>query len=272
MKIVGFQSGHDVSYCILEDGIPVRHEELERFSREKEPPGCGLKFFFERNPDIKEGDIDGFAFGNYLPPSVDRFSVIDEESYHRATHICKGNMKQFQHHQSHASNAYYTSNFKEALIFTADGGGSGLMQVPIHNEDEEEVGQCTAAVSITLGVYKGTGDIISDDIAQELYPDGPFSPEGEAYKKLLKDNYPPGCKVVFPKNRPINLGRLWNNVTKKVYGLSIGYPLGNQAGTVMAMATLGKPLYMYMFTSIDMLFGIAPTGHMENQRLKTTTR
>ena len=39
MKIVGFQSGHDPSYCILEDGIPIVHEELERFTREKEPPG-----------------------------------------------------------------------------------------------------------------------------------------------------------------------------------------------------------------------------------------
>ena len=29
MKIVGFQSGHDVSYCILEDGVPVIHEEYE---------------------------------------------------------------------------------------------------------------------------------------------------------------------------------------------------------------------------------------------------
>ncbi len=41
-KIVGFQSGHDVSYCVLEDGVPVLHEELERFSRKKGELGDGL--------------------------------------------------------------------------------------------------------------------------------------------------------------------------------------------------------------------------------------
>ena len=56
MKIVGFQSGHDVSYTILENGVPVIHEELERFTREKEPLGDGLNFFFEQNPNMK--DID----------------------------------------------------------------------------------------------------------------------------------------------------------------------------------------------------------------------
>ena len=29
MRIIGFQSGHDVSYCVLEDGVPIIHEELE---------------------------------------------------------------------------------------------------------------------------------------------------------------------------------------------------------------------------------------------------
>ena len=29
--ILGFLTGHDVSYCLLENGIPVIHEELERF-------------------------------------------------------------------------------------------------------------------------------------------------------------------------------------------------------------------------------------------------
>ena len=31
MKIVGFHSGHDSSYSILDDGVPVVHNELERF-------------------------------------------------------------------------------------------------------------------------------------------------------------------------------------------------------------------------------------------------
>ena len=50
MDILGFQSGHDVSYCVLRDGKPIIHEELERFIREKEPRGDGLKMAFERLP------------------------------------------------------------------------------------------------------------------------------------------------------------------------------------------------------------------------------
>ena len=35
MKIVGFHSGHDSSYSVLEDGVPIIHNEMERFNREK---------------------------------------------------------------------------------------------------------------------------------------------------------------------------------------------------------------------------------------------
>ena len=49
MKILGWQDGHDVSYCILENGIPIIHEELERFTRIKSQIGDGLGMFFEHN-------------------------------------------------------------------------------------------------------------------------------------------------------------------------------------------------------------------------------
>ena len=53
-KIVGFHSGHDVAYAVLEDGVPVLHEELERFERVKEPPGDGLLMFFENYSESPE--------------------------------------------------------------------------------------------------------------------------------------------------------------------------------------------------------------------------
>ena len=63
IRIVGYQSGkHDVSYCILENGIPIIHEELERLIRVKEPWGDGLKMYFERVG--KEAKVDYFDFGN----------------------------------------------------------------------------------------------------------------------------------------------------------------------------------------------------------------
>ena len=62
-KIVGFQSGHDVAYCVLENGIPILCEELERVTRKKMELGDGLKFFFSRYENPK--DIDCFTFGNW---------------------------------------------------------------------------------------------------------------------------------------------------------------------------------------------------------------
>ena len=109
MKIVGFQSGHDVSYGILEDGVPVTHEELERFTREKEPLGDGLKFFFERNPHMK--DVGHFTFGNYGGRGGKwQGKCGDEESEKRMFNILEktdGKFHEIGHHKSHAANAFF---------------------------------------------------------------------------------------------------------------------------------------------------------------------
>ena len=54
MKIAGFCSSHDCSYCILEDGIPIVHNELERFIREKEPMGDGFQFMIDSGENLDE--------------------------------------------------------------------------------------------------------------------------------------------------------------------------------------------------------------------------
>ena len=47
MKVAGYWSGHDCSYCVLEDGSPIVHDEYERFIREKEPAGDSIQFMIE---------------------------------------------------------------------------------------------------------------------------------------------------------------------------------------------------------------------------------
>ena len=51
--------------------------------------------------------------------------------------------------------------------------------------------------------------------------------------------------------KEVNIGKLYNRSTKHIFHLSTGYPKGNQAGTVMAMATLGKAKYTDMFSDFD---------------------
>lgn len=125
MKIVGFQSGHDIAYCILENGIPVIHEEQERFSRKKMEVGDGLKFFFSRvnNPD----DIKYFTFGNRNGRTGKWQSRCgDIESDIKMKKIIasnNGSFYEFSHHLCHGANAFYTSSFDKSLIVTLDGGG-----------------------------------------------------------------------------------------------------------------------------------------------------
>src|SRR3989344_3032882 len=126
MKIVGFQSGHDVAYCILENGLPIIHEEQERISRKKMELGDGLKFFFSRfNENVD--DIKYFTFGNRNGRTGKwQTRCGDLESNDKMNKILSqnnGSYHQLSHHACHAANAFYTSNFDRSLIITLDGGG-----------------------------------------------------------------------------------------------------------------------------------------------------
>ena len=119
MKVIGAWSGHDCSFCVLEDGHPVVHAEYERYIREKEPAGDSLKFMFEHYKDVD--DIKHFATTHSIsklhqyPESLSKLqSIIDKNN---------GSMFIIGHHQAHAANAFFSSNYDEALIFTVDGGG-----------------------------------------------------------------------------------------------------------------------------------------------------
>ncbi len=210
MKILGFQTGHDVAYAVLENGIPIIHEELERFTREKEPLGDGLKMAFRNlSPNILE-DISHFTLGNwghYQPQGIEQWGEIcyDPATVSKMQEIAKNNggkFHEFGHHLSHAANAFFSSNFRESLILTIDGGGK---------EDNGDLYNATTWVGLE----------------NKIHP----------INKYL-DTFP-------------NIGVAWSDCTKYIFGLSSGYPLGNQAGTVMAMACMGDPdKYLSQFRSL----------------------
>ena len=119
MKIIGLWSGHDCSYSVLEDGVVTRHDELERFIREKEPHGDAFKLMKENYGDFK----DTKYFVTCSPTSK---LTQYEDSYSEMIETVKennGDIYCVGHHKSHAANAFYSSNLKESLILTMDGGG-----------------------------------------------------------------------------------------------------------------------------------------------------
>ena len=119
MKIAGVWSGHDCSYCILEDGHVLIHEEYERFIREKEPKGDAVKFLLENYPDYK--DIKHLATCSPLSTTEKH-----DKSWKEMRDIVEKNggaIHVIGHHEAHAANAFFCSNFNDATIITLDGGG-----------------------------------------------------------------------------------------------------------------------------------------------------
>jgi len=225
-KIVGFQTGHDVSYCILEDGIPVIHEELERFNREKSPAGDGIEFFMNQNPDMT--DIQYFVYGNPNGRGG-RYSSwgVDNKDYEsRMTDMVNKNDGKFYvigHHQSHAANAFYTSDFSEALIVTIDGGGTEKRDENDWLRDRHYTGFGREGLSM-----------------QESFGTSFTAWQGNE-NKIKRLN-------IEGSDQSLCIGTAWNRATSKIFGLSTGHPNGDQAGTVMAMGTIGNPAkYVDMF-------------------------
>ncbi|MBT5637022.1 MAG: hypothetical protein HOJ16_00395 [Candidatus Peribacter sp.] len=140
MKIASAWSGHDCSFCILDGGRPVIHAEYERYIREKEPAGDGVQFMFDEMGDVSDVKhfITNFSFKKLKqhPDSLSKLEGIIADN--------GGKMHVISHHQAHAANAFYSSNFDKALIFTMDGGGM-----------EDENGSITA-----FTVWEGEGNKI----------------------------------------------------------------------------------------------------------------
>jgi carbamoyltransferase len=218
MKIAGFCSGHDCSYAILENGIPIIHNELERFTREKEPIGDSIQFMFdtyEQSDDIKHfthcQDSWNGGIQKRYPESFQRINSIVEKN--NGEYFIPG------HHQSHAANAFFSSNYEKALIITIDGGGRDF-----DSNGNEIISAFT--------VWEGEGTKIQ-----------PIT--------ILPDS-------------SLNIGWKWLDCTGKIFGLSTGHPRGNQAGTVMAMASIGnpemhfEPFYHYLKrdSNLQLNFGI----------------
>ena len=206
MKIVGFHCAHDASYSVLENGIPIVHNELERFNRRKNTVEDSIKFFLDNDENVE--DIQYMT--THRTGGMVKFNYMD--SFNECEEIVKkngGELFILGHHQSHAANAFFTSNMKEALIVTIDGGGVDNENGELHSKskiDKVGFGSITTCTTFWYG----------------------------------KDNKIEPIKMI--EKSKINLGLDWALCTSKIFGLGVWRdPRGDQAGTVMGMAALGNP-------------------------------
>ena len=137
--IAGLWSGHDCSYCILENGYPYIHEEYERHIREKEPAGDSALFLMQNFKDYEKI--------KYFVSCYPKKKLEGHLSYKLIESIVDkndGRIVYVGHHLAHAANAFFSSNFDESLILTIDGGG-------IENDDD---------FATAFTVYRGEGNTV----------------------------------------------------------------------------------------------------------------
>ena len=132
MRIAGLYNWHDGGYAVLEDGVVSEHIEFERYTRVKESGGDSLQYlkenYLEKN-NIGIEDIDYFVSAypdtNLAAGGGSTFSTHET--------VPKDKITFYPHHLCHAAHAFFSSNFKDALILTIDSEGL---------EDEGAVSTC----------------------------------------------------------------------------------------------------------------------------------
>lgn len=240
---------HDSSYCILKKGIPLLHAELERYSRIKPGIGDALELLENTYPDI--GKI------KYSVSTYDDLVRLYHRDAKRFNKFCKvinrnkGKLLYMGHHEAHAANAFFSSNFDKSLIITLDGGGyDHSIEGTIYNWDQNK-----KIVGWPEGEFGGdsifkiesNGKIEILDLVQSAQ--AMWYGSGNKIKRLHIQSRIPGTIG------KVNIGAVWNVIGVSVYGLSssIG-PAGSQAGTIMAMATMGDPdKYYHLFKTRNMI-------------------
>jgi len=164
MKILGVHDGHNASVCLLEDGKIQMVLEEERLVRVKNFSGFPTKAISTifSTFDISADDIDYVAFnGNYMPSPTDRegtkrqyregsslkgdsIRIVKKSPLYglykkkrnnerlretQKIHIPSKKVVFIDHHQAHASAAYYGCPWwrdEEVLVITNDGSGDNI--------------------------------------------------------------------------------------------------------------------------------------------------
>ena len=201
MKIVGFHGGHDSAYGILEDGIPVVHNELERFNRQKGCKGDSLKLFLE----LEDSRDFEYSVTNRTGKFVQYYGYTEEQF---KSSIPSAKVYITNHHQAHAANTFYTSPFEDALIITIDGGGVDYKDGRENSWGDLDSWPNADGVVTATTFWKGEGNKITP------------------------------IKII--DRSELNVGMYWDECTYQIFGLNRNPVRRGEEGTVMGMAAFGN--------------------------------
>jgi carbamoyltransferase len=142
VNIIGISAlYHDSACCIIQDGVLKAAAQEERFTRIKHDPAMpyhSMMYCLEQ-AGITIADVDCIAYyenpekklsrqlwsGHYLGDEelIRKLNPHRPEKEIRELLGYEGDIKFYEHHQSHAASTYYYSGFDSAAILTVDGVG-----------------------------------------------------------------------------------------------------------------------------------------------------
>lgn len=113
MTTLGAWSGHDASWATVDDaGNVLEHCEIERHVREKEPAADSLSWYARLGGDLNAIDAIATCW------SLDRLraSSLYDVVANKRLHV-------IGHHEAHAVDARFASQFSSCAVLVVDGGG-----------------------------------------------------------------------------------------------------------------------------------------------------
>ena len=112
------------SAVLIKNGKVLFAQEEERINRIKHSRGLFPTYAIKESlkyTNLKIQDVSYVSYASNLPFLKDKIKNYFEFNFGYCPPIFF-----IDHHLSHAASAYYPSNFKETLIFTADYSGNGI--------------------------------------------------------------------------------------------------------------------------------------------------
>lgn len=221
---MGIHMGHDRSVSIVCDGKLIGSLASERIDRIKhstsskvpfETINALLKYLNINIHDIKYVGI------TYVSVNIEKLSQFYSDQLHEYYPNWDFKIIPVSHHLAHAASSYYTSDFKKALVFVADGGGDLVND----QEESESIFIATPNNGLQLLEQRLQSNVIHTLTRTQfhLYP-------------FMNDKY---------KSMQISIAKKYEQIT---YLLGFSW---NQSGKTMGLASYGQELFIPQIPAIS---------------------
>jgi len=135
-EVIAVYGSHDASITFIDKNKNIRVYEYERFVKKRY---AMFSSQFDYRSDLGSNDDERKKFVNHIignsynPPEniklILYLELSDQDLRFFSNFFPNAEFEKMNHHYSHAASGFFTSPFKEALIFSVDGGGYDGSQV-----------------------------------------------------------------------------------------------------------------------------------------------